>query len=284
MAAQFDPYAAQHIDMQDSVLERSFEASKRHFWNDTDVLDQLIAKHGRPQIPAEQRASLAAVLSSIYHGEIVALHVSASLLGLVDDLSAQKVLAAQVIEEAKHIAALSRYVREAELNLPPIDPWARRLLEGVRQCNDPVLKLLGMQLLTENIAHAIFRTLCDTIQEPVLKSLLDYIDRDEVKHVGLARNYLPKLLAKVRLRHVPRMWATQTWWSACLLTATWRNREHGERLGIDINAHSKKQSREVNRLIRSLGSFRQRLPIAALPNSFNDRIIDFLYPPRQVRA
>lgn len=284
MGGRFDPYDSRHVQVKDTPLERSYEASKRQFWNDTEVMDALIAKHGSPRLSFDERVSLAAVLSPIYHGEIVALHVSADLVGLVDDLGAKKVLAAQVIEEAKHVSALSRYIREAGLVLVPVDPWARRLLDGIRNCQDPVLKLLGMQLLTENVAHAIFRTLCDSIEDPVLKGLLEYIDRDEVKHVGLARNYLPKLLRQMKLRKLPSAWAVQSWWNLCLLTSTWLNRDHAERLGVDMNLEAKRQSRDLTRMIRGLGDWRERLPVAVLPQPWNERLIDWLYPPRAKRS
>ncbi len=275
----FDPYDPANLAFHDSPLERSYEASKRQFWNDTEVLDRLIARHGPPRVPAGKRGALAAILSAVYHGEIVAMHVSAELLALVPSLEAQKVLAAQVVEEAKHVTAFQRYAREANLRLPRVDPWARRLLESIRRGRDPAMKLLGMQLLVENVAHAIFRSLCETVDEPVLKGLLEYIDRDEVKHVGLARNYLPELLARVPLRDLPRAWATQAFWSACLLTATRRNRAHAEALGIDVNAHSKRQSREISRVVASFG-LRARLPVAALPDAWSDWLLDRVLPPR----
>lgn len=280
IARGFDPYDARHREVHDSPLERSWEASKRQFWNDTEVLDALIAEHGPPRLSADQRESLAAILAIIYHGEIVALHVSADLLTRVDDLEAQKVLAAQVIEEAKHLTAFQRYLREAGLTPPPIDPWARRVLEAVRREKDPTLKLIGMQLTVENAAHSIFRNLCDAVDEPVLRGLLERVDRDEVKHVGLARNYLPRLLPRVRRRDLPRFWARQAWWALCLLVATVRNRRHAERLGIDVNLTTKAQLRELNRAIRSVGRREERRAILGLPDRINDWLVDRIVPRR----
>lgn len=171
------------------------------------------------------------------------------------------------------MTAFQRYVREAELSLPPVDPFARRLLESVRGERDVTLQLLGMQLLVENVAHAIFRNLCESLDEPVLRGLLEYIDRDEVKHVGLARNYLPALLGHVPLRSLPRVWAKPA-----------RNRRHAERLGIDVNVQSKRQFRDMNRLVRSLGTGRERLAVGVLSDRWNDWLVDRLFPAQAAKT
>lgn len=277
----FDPYSPWHLDVHYPVLARSFEASKHQFWDDTEVIEGLLARHGRPRVAPERARALAEVLAIIYYGEIVAMHVSAQLLTLVPDLDAQKVLAAQVVEEAKHVAAFARYVKELGQPMPPIDPFARRVLESLRATDQPALKLLGMQLLVENIAHALFVNLVETTEEPVLRGLLEFVDRDEVKHVGLARNYLPLLLRGVGVRKGLRMLWMQWYWSVNLLAAVYRNRKNADLLGIDMNRNLKKQFRELNKVIRTIGTGRRdRLAILAAPDSWNDWFIDRLFPAR----
>lgn len=280
----FDPYDPWHLHVHYPVLHRSFEASKNQFWNESELVEELLRKHGRPKLTPEQARALAEVLAMIYYGEIVAMHVSAQLLTMVPDLDAQKVLAAQVIEEAKHVSAFARYVRELGQDMPPIDPFARRVLESLRTTQNPVLKLLGMQLLVENIAHALFVNICENLEEPVLRGLLEYVDRDEVKHVGLARNYLPLLLRRVGPLEGTRMLMMQMYWSMNLLAATWRNRKNAELLGIDMNRNMKKQFRELNKVIRSLGRRRDRMAVLAAPDSWNDWFVDRIFPPRAARA
>src|SRR5436190_23986557 len=81
-------------------LERLFEQAKQDFWNESTVIDW-----SRDFVlPKAQRRPLARILSIIYYGERAALEVSAQLLGMVEDEQAKFVLAAQVIEEAKHVS------------------------------------------------------------------------------------------------------------------------------------------------------------------------------------
>src|SRR5262245_39955668 len=81
-------------------LQRLFEQAKQDFWDESQVIDWS----RELAVPARQRRPLARVLSVIYYGERAALDVSAQLLLQVDDEQAKFVLAAQVIEEAKHVS------------------------------------------------------------------------------------------------------------------------------------------------------------------------------------
>jgi hypothetical protein len=57
--------------------------------------------------------------------------------------------------------------------------------------------LVGMQLLVESNALAIFRALAEARLEPVLSELLPYYEKDEARHVGLGVLYLPRLLKQM---------------------------------------------------------------------------------------
>ena len=63
-----------------------------------------------------------------------------------------------------------------------------------------VLKVAGLHLLTEIVAHYLFTAIQKSYPEPVLKGLLYYIVRDEAKHVGFAK-YLPELVNKISPDH-----------------------------------------------------------------------------------
>src|SRR6266568_1505947 len=78
-------------------LERLFEQAKQDFWNESTVIDWT-----RPlEVPAAQ------------------------LLTMVDDEQAKFALAAQVIEEAKHVSVFRRVLRKLD-EIHPVDPWSRR--------------------------------------------------------------------------------------------------------------------------------------------------------------
>ena len=91
-------------------LQRLFEQAKQDFWNEATVVDWS----REFTVPAHQRRPLARILSIIYYGERAALEVSAQLVSMVRDEQAKFVLAAQVIEEAKHVSVFRRVLTKLD--------------------------------------------------------------------------------------------------------------------------------------------------------------------------
>lgn len=275
---EFDPYHPRNLEIRYPSLARMYEASKRQFWNDTTVFDDLMKKHGKIRLSRKKREALRDILSIIYYGEIVAMHVSAQLLTMVRDLDAQKVLAAQVIEEAKHVTSMQKYILALNCGLPKINWFAKNVLEGLRHTKNPVLKLVGMQFLVENVAHHLFLNIRRSVEEPILQELLEYVDTDETKHVGLARNYLPQWLKRMGMLQVGRVVATQTWWVLNLMAATMQNKKNAAILGVDLNSGIKRAAREFTDLVESLGRWRDRKALFVMPAWVNDWLADTLFP------
>src|SRR5687768_12607261 len=122
-------------------LERLFEQAKVDFWNESTVVDWT----REFVVPAQKRRSLARILSIISCGERAAMEVSAQLLTMVDDEQAKFALAAQVIEEAKHVSVFRRVLTKLD-EIHPVDPWSRRLLGDLVTIRHTAAKLIGMQL------------------------------------------------------------------------------------------------------------------------------------------
>jgi hypothetical protein len=139
------------IDASFPRLDRLFEQAKRDFWNDSTAIDweQPLT------LSTVERKALAKIFSLIYYGERAALEVSAQLLPLVPDEQAKFVLACQVIEEAKHVSAFRRLLGRLD-TIWPCDPWARRVLADLVRTPRATSKLVGMQLIVENIANQLF--------------------------------------------------------------------------------------------------------------------------------
>src|SRR5262245_31379505 len=126
-------------------LERLFEMAKQDFWNESTVVDWKRDF----TMPQRMRRALARILSIIYYGERAALEVSAQLLTMVDDEQAKFALAAQVIEEAKHVSVFRRVLGKLD-EIHPADPWSRRILGDLVTTKHAAAKLIGMQLIVEN--------------------------------------------------------------------------------------------------------------------------------------
>ena len=124
----FDLFRAE-IDDQHPRLERLFEQAKQDFWNDSTAIDW-----SQPlTLTPDERVAMAKVLSLIYYGERAALEVSAQLVTLVDDEDAKFVLAAQVVEEAKHVSAFRRLLGRLD-EIHPCNRWARWVLSEAAWC------------------------------------------------------------------------------------------------------------------------------------------------------
>ena len=241
----FDP----RVEDQHPRLQRLFEQAKQDFWDEAQVVDWSRDF----EIPAAQRRPLARVLSIIYYGERAALEVSAQLLGAVDDEQAKFVLAAQVMEEAKHVSVFRRVLKKLD-EIHPVDPWSRRLLSDLVRTKSPVAKLIGMQLIVENVANHLFIHIGEAVGDPLLKEVLQYVARDEKKHTGLAAIYLPAILGKVGPVESRIIKLRQLYWSFCLDRTIYNHRFDADALGIDLHAAMVKGIESQDRLVASLGT------------------------------
>jgi rubrerythrin len=247
LARLFDPDVANDHPR----LERLFEQAKQDFWNESTVIDW-----SRPiEVPQAQRRPLARILSIIYYGERAALEVSAQLLTMVDDEQAKFALAAQVIEEAKHVSVFRRVLRKLD-EIHPVDPWSRRVLADLVDTKSTAAKLIGMQLIVENVANHLFVHIGNAVADPLLKEVLRYVARDEKKHTGLAAIYLPAVLGKVGLFDLPFIKAKQLYWSFCLDRTIFNHRHDADALGIDLYAAMVKGIEAQERLVAEIGTRR----------------------------
>ena len=84
-------------------MENIYHVGQAKIWDGRDVLAQLIAKHGKPELAPEKRRSLARVFSIIMWGELAAWKISAQLADRLVPLEAKLAAASQVHDEALHI-------------------------------------------------------------------------------------------------------------------------------------------------------------------------------------
>jgi hypothetical protein len=232
-------------------LERLFEQAKRDFWNESEVIDWSRGF----VVPREHRRPLARILSIIYYGERAAMEVSAQLLTMVDDEQAKFALAAQVIEEAKHVSVFRRVLKSLD-EIHPVDPWSRRLLGDLVRVQNVAAKMIGMQLIVENVANHLFQVIGDAVPDPLLKEVLHYVQRDEKKHTGLAAIYLPHVMKQLRSWELPIIRARQVYWSFCLDRTIYNHRHDADALGIDLYDAMVKGIKSQERLVEQLGTKR----------------------------
>jgi rubrerythrin len=192
-----------NYDVRFPQLDRLYENAKRDQWNVTttinwdrpierEVLDmtqmpmfqtELYRSLSSGQKDALMRKFAAWRLSQFLHGEQGALMVCGQLVDAVPDLDAKMCAAAQVMDEARHVEGFRKYITKLD-KIYPIDPTLDRLLRAIIENERWEPKYVGMQIVAEGLAIAAFRFMHNETKDPLLKELLEYIMKDESRHVG----------------------------------------------------------------------------------------------------
>lgn len=260
-----DLFAAQIPDEHPRLLNL-YEKAKRDFWNETDAVDwdQPIT------LSPEERVAMAQLLSITYYGERAALTIAAQLVAAVADEEARLVLAAQVIEEAKHVAAFQRLLPRLDRIHPP-STFARRLLTDMVRVDEPAAKFAGMHLFIENIANHVFSVLRGAVDDPLVRTVLEYVARDEKKHTAIAVMYLPTLLEKLPRHKVLWLEAKQVKWVALGMGMVTDGYAPARVLGIDLAKAGKRALKTHYRLRSQLSTTRGLIDIPGI-----DKAIDII--------
>jgi len=90
----------------------------------------------------------------------------------------------QVMDEARHVEAYDRYLREKIELTFPISPYLRTLLDEILAESRWDMKYLGMQIMVEGLALAAFGFITQTSNEPLIRSIVEMIMKDEARHVA----------------------------------------------------------------------------------------------------
>ena len=129
-------------------------------------------------------------LSQFLHGEQGALLVASQLCSCAPTFNAKLYAASQTFDEARHVEAFNKYIQMRTKKQFPISTGLKGLLDKI--LTDPRwdLKFIGMQVIIEGLALAAFNASKESSTDPVYKQMLEYIIRDEARHVTFGINYL----------------------------------------------------------------------------------------------
>jgi hypothetical protein len=135
-------------------------------------------------IPRLRRNMAAYMLSNFLHGEQGALLATAQIVELAPTADAKFYAAAQVFDEARHVEAYDRYLREKIELVYPVTPPLKELLDIILTDSRWDFKFLGMQIMVEGVALGAFGLIHQTSNEPLIKQITEMIMRDESRHVA----------------------------------------------------------------------------------------------------
>ena len=147
----------------------------------TRIWSKLDPKRDIPRLRREQ-ASYS--FSNFLHGEQGALIATSQIVAMAPTAEAKFYAAAQVFDEARHVEAYDRYLREKIELVYPISPHLRQLLDMIMLDTRWDFKFLGMQIMVEGIALGAFGMIEKMSYEPLIKSITQMIMQDESRHVA----------------------------------------------------------------------------------------------------
>lgn len=198
-------------------LRRLYENAKRDQWNaarDIDwskpvdyeagiFADELIDGYGTDALARLDRKHLAQLnlefsswrLSQLLHGEEGAMLACSQLVDMVPSNDAKFFQATQVVDEARHTEVLSRYLLEkCGGRIYPITGNIKTLFDYILGQGKWFVKTVGLQLLAETFAVALFRMLGETAKDPLLREICKRILTDESRHMGFSVLSLPEAI------------------------------------------------------------------------------------------
>jgi P-aminobenzoate N-oxygenase AurF len=210
----FDTYYQRSYACEAPDLRRLYENAKRDQWNaarDIDwsapidlsggiFADELIDGHGTPALARLDAARFAQLnvefscwrLSQLLHGEEGAMLACGQLVDMVPGNDAKFFQATQVVDEARHTEVLSRYLMEkCGGRVYPLTANVKTLFDSILGNGKWFVKTVGLQLLAETFAVALFRMLAETAKDPLLREICKRILLDESRHMGFSILSLP---------------------------------------------------------------------------------------------
>ena len=215
---KFETLFQHEYPVEHPELRRLYENAKRDQWNvsrdidwtrsvdlDDGVLaDELIDIYGTPywdRLSPRERSELnrrftAWRLSLLLYGEHGAMLVCSQLVETVQGTDAKFFQATQVVDEARHNEVINRYMAEKLNGLCyPLAGNVRELFDTLLGDSRWTVKTIGLQLVAETFAVALFKMLGETAKDSLFRDICRLILQDESRHMGFGMLSLPSVIA-----------------------------------------------------------------------------------------
>ncbi len=205
-------------EIEQDKLDKLYEKAKRDQWNasvDIDwsvgvdpggkILDEsrmaFLQLDFFKKLSASQREDLNAhysayILSQILHGEQGALMVAGQLVSEVPDYEAKLYSASQAMDEARHVEVFGKYIRKLDKIYPVTEPLYE-ILQEILEAEKWQAKTVGMQVMIEGLALASFINVRASTGCSLLRQLLEYVTKDEARHVAFGNLYLTESISQM---------------------------------------------------------------------------------------
>lgn len=137
---------------------------------------------------ATQKAAMfdemAYLLSQLLHGEQAALQLCGQLTNACDKMDEKWYASSQVIDEARHIEAFSKFLSRKMGAIHPVAPTLKHLLDTLLEADTVQKKCLGMQTLFEGMAVGIMGLMRSQSLNPLATDMIRRVEQDEARHAA----------------------------------------------------------------------------------------------------
>jgi hypothetical protein len=150
------------------------------------LLAQVCAMQGKDE--ATQKAAafdeVAYLISQLLHGEQAALQLCGQLTNVCEKMDEKWYAASQVVDEARHIEALSKFMGRKMGTIYPIGSTLKVLLDMLLEVKGMKFKVLGMQTLFEGMAVGIMDLMRSQSKNALFTDIIRRVERDEARHAA----------------------------------------------------------------------------------------------------
>ena len=222
-----DSIYLRYHDVEAPDLHRLYENAKRDQWNATTdidweqpvnldegfVADELIDIYSSSfwnKMNSKEKAEMNRLfsawrLSQLFHGEHGAVLVCGQLANVLPDADTKFFMATQAMDEARHNEFFQRYLTERVGQTYEQSDTGRELFDFILADPRWYIKTIGLQLIGETFAVALFKMLADTAKDQLLREGCKLILRDEARHMGFGMLSLPEQVAQMSAQEVEEL-------------------------------------------------------------------------------
>jgi hypothetical protein len=223
-----------HLDVDQEQIAMSLGAggAQSRFGRMRQLEGSPIAKWGEKewiQLGIESQNNM---LSQFLHGEQGALVCTAQIVETVPWIDAKYYAATQVMDEARHVEVFARYLDEKLSGHYAINPHLGALLDDIIADPRWDITYLGMQIMVEGLALAVFGFAHAAVSEPLIKQLLRYVMSDEARHVAFGVLSLKEFYEELSASEI-RERQEFAYEAACRLRDRWFQSDVWERMNVD---------------------------------------------------
>ena len=122
--------------------------------------------------------------SQLLHGEQAALQLCGQLTNACPTMDAKFYAASQVVDEARHIEVIAKFLQRKVGTIYPIGGTLKVLLDKLLEAETWKMKTLGMQCLFEGMAVGIFDLIQKGSTNPLLSDVIRRVKQDEARHAA----------------------------------------------------------------------------------------------------